>query len=339
MILVLLVFALWRRPEKYDSMVAKHIGGEPVKAVYIEDYGSADVLQTGQLEPPQTGEKDVLIEAIAASVNPVDWKIREGYLSQFLKYDFPLILGWDVAGVVARVGNAVTNYKVGDRVFSRPATERNGAYAEYVAVDEDLVAPMPSNLSFQEAASIPLAGLTAWEAIVEIAHVEAGQKVLVHAGAGGVGVYAIQLAKALGAYVATTASLKNKEFVTSLGADKVIAYDEEDFWEVLQDYDMVLDTLGNDVLKKSLDVLKEQGIVVSIAGQPDEQELRQKKVRGEYFFLQPDGAKLVRLGALFEEGKMKPVVGEVFPLNDVKKAHELSETLHARGKIVLDIKA
>ncbi|QQE78271.1 NADP-dependent oxidoreductase [Alicyclobacillus sp. SO9] len=309
-----------------------------MKAVYIEEYGSADVLQTGLLEPPETGDKDVLIEAHAASVNPVDWKIREGYLRQFLKYDFPLILGWDVAGVVAHVGSGVRNFKVGDRVFSRPATERNGTYAEYVAVDEHLVASMPSNLSFQEAASIPLAGLTAWEAIVEIAHVEAGQQVLVHAGAGGVGVYAIQLAKALGAYVATTASSRNREFVRSLGADKVIAYDEQNFWEVVKDYDMVLDTLGNDVLEQSIGVLREEGIVVSIAGQPDEQQLKQNNVRGHYFFLQPDGTKLARLGAMFEEGKMKPVVGKVFPLDDVKSAHELSQTLHSRGKIVLSIK-
>lgn len=309
-----------------------------MKAVYIEAYGGREQLKYGELPMPEVGEHDVLIEAHAASVNPVDWKIREGYLRQMLPYHFPLVLGWDVAGVVKQVGSKVQRFKVGDEVFSRPATERNGTYAEYVAADEHLVAMKPKNLSFEEAASIPLAGLTAWEALVELAKVRAGQKVLVHAGAGGVGAYGVQLAKSLGAHVATTVSRNNVEYAKSLGADDVVAYDEADFSAVLRDFDVVFDTMGGEIQQKSFTVLKSGGVIVSIVSPPDKAEAEKRGVRTEYFFLQPDGEKLAKLGQLFEQGKMRPVVGAVFPLAETASAHELSETHHARGKIVLSIR-
>lgn len=310
-----------------------------MKAVYIENYGGTEQLKYGFLPKPDIGPSDVLIEAYAASVNPVDWKIREGYLAEYLPYKFPLILGWDVAGVVVSVGDQVSRFRVGDEVFSRPATERNGTYAEYVAVDEHLVAPKPRNISFEEAASVPLAGLTAWEALHEIAHVSPGQKVLIHGGAGGVGIYAIQLAKVFGAFVATTASGKNVEFVQSYGADEVIDYTEESFETMLAGYDVVFDTIGGDVQEKSFKVLSKGGILVSIVSPPDSNKAEQHGIRTGYFFLQPDGEKLARLGELIEAGEVRPVVGAVFPLEETAKAHALSETHHAQGKIVLSIRS
>lgn len=310
-----------------------------MKAVYIENYGGKDQLHYGDIPDPVVGPKDVLIQAYAAAVNPVDWKIREGYLKGHLEYAFPLVLGWDVAGVVLKVGPNVTTFQVGDKVFSRPATHRNGTYAEYVAVDEHLVAPKPDNITYEEAASVPLAGLTAWEALHELTHVAPNQKVLIHGGAGGVGIYAIQLAKAFGAHVATTASTSNLDFVKAYGADVAIDYTKDDFAEVLSDYDVVFDTIGGEVQQKSFQVLKKGGTLVSIVSPPSEDLAKEREVHTEYFFLQPDGNKLRQLGELIEAGKVKPVVGAVFPLEDTAKAHELSETNHARGKIVLTIRS
>ncbi|GMA62213.1 NADP-dependent oxidoreductase [Alicyclobacillus fastidiosus] len=306
-----------------------------MKAVYIEAYGGHEQLKYGELPNPIVGPKDVLIRAHAASVNPVDWKIREGYLQSRLQYQFPLILGWDVSGVVERIGDHVTRFKPGDAVFSRPATDRNGTYAELVAVDESLVALKPKNITFEEAASIPLAGLTAWDALHEIAHVSAGQKVLVHAGAGGVGIYAIQLAKAFGARVLTTTSTANVQFVQAYGTDEVIDYTMEDFAQVASACDVVFDTIGGAVQEKSFGVIAPGGILVSIVSPPDEAKAKAAGIRTGYFFLQPDGEKLARLGQLVEEGKLRPVVGAVFPLEQTAKAHALSESHHARGKIVL----
>ncbi|WP_067934017.1 NADP-dependent oxidoreductase [Alicyclobacillus kakegawensis] len=309
-----------------------------MRAVYIEAYGGKEQLKYGELPRPAIGADDVLIEVHAAGVNPVDWKIREGYLKQRLNYTFPLILGWDAAGVVVETGSNVTQFQVGDKVFTRPEIERNGSYAEYLAVVERLVAPMPKNISFEEAASIPLAGLTAWQALVDTAHVQSGDKVLVHAGAGGVGVYAIQIAKAYGAHVATTVSERNLDLVRSLGADVVIDYVREDFVERVRDYDIVLDTMGGDVQRRSYDVLKPGGILVSIINPPDPDTAAKHRVRAEYFFLEPDGKKLAKLGELVEQGRVRPVVGHVFALEQAAKAHELSESHHARGKIVLQVK-
>lgn len=308
-----------------------------MKAVYIERYGGRETLQFGELPMPELGPNDVLIRERAAAVNPVDWKIREGYLQKRRQYTFPLILGWDVAGVIEAIGEHVHHFRVGDEVFARPDINRNGTYAQYVAVDESLVAKKPKNITFEEAASIPLAGLTAWQSLREIAQVSPGQKVLVHGGAGGVGIYAIQLAKIFGAYVATTCRADNAEFVRSYGADEVIDYRTQAFDELLSGYDVVFDTLGGEVQQRSFRVLKKGGILVSIVSPPDENLASRYGVRGAYFFLEPDGEKLAQIGKLVEEGKLRPVVGAVFPLSEVAKAHELSESHHARGKIVLQI--
>ncbi|GAX91755.1 NADP-dependent oxidoreductase [Effusibacillus lacus] len=309
-----------------------------MKAVIIENYGGRDQLKLVDTPVPEIRERDVLVEVHSASVNPVDWKVREGRLKARITYEFPLILGWDLAGVIKQVGSHVTKFRVGDEVFSRPDISRNGTYAEYTVVEENLLAIKPSNLTFEEAASVPLAGLTAWEALVEISQLKTGDKVLIHAGAGGVGGYAIQLAKSLGAYVATTVSGRNVKFVKELGADEVIDYGLQDFSKVLHDFDVVFDTVGGEVQTKSFEVLKENGILVSIVSPPNQEVALQKKVRPEYFFLQPDGEKLAKLANLFETGDMKPIVGSVFSLSEVAKAHELSESGHAQGKIVIKIK-
>lgn len=308
-----------------------------MKAIYIDQYGGREQLKYGEVPNPTLRDHDVLIEVHFAAVNPVDWKIREGYLQKRIEYRFPLVLGWDVSGVVAQVGSSVTKFKVGDPVFSRPAIDRNGTYAEYVAVDEELVAAKPKNMSFDEAAAVPLAGLTALEAL-ETAELIAGQKVLVHAGSGGVGTFAIQIAKAKGAYVATTVSDRNVEFVSSLGADEVIDYTHQDFSSKLADYDVVFDTIGGEVQEKSFRVLRKNGILISITAQPDALTGEQYGVRTAYFFLQPDGEKLAKLGQMIEQGKVKSVIDSVFALADTAKAHERSESRHARGKIVIRVR-
>jgi len=310
-----------------------------MKAVVIETYGDIDVLQLKDMPVPELGDRDLLIEVHAASVNPVDWKVREGYLKELILHKFPLILGWDVAGVVKERGISAGRFKIGDRVFSRTDIARNGTYAEYVAVDEELVAMMPDNLSFEEAAAVPLACQTAWQALVETARVKQGDRVLVHAASGGVGTFAVQIAKNRGAYIAATCGAANARLVKSLGADEVIDYATTDFSGVLHDFDTVLDTMGGEIYRKSFSVLKKGGIVVSLLERPDDSLARETGTKAEYMFLQPDRERLSEIAALLREGKIKPVLNSVLPLEEVKKAHSISQSHHAKGKIVLKVKA
>lgn len=276
---------------------------------------------------------DVLIRIYATSINPIDWKVRNGWLAEQLPLTFPAVLGWDAAGVVEAVGTEVTRFRPGAPVFSRPATNRYGTYAEFVAVDEGLVAEKPSNLTYLEAASIPLAGLTAWEALVELAQVERGQRVLIHGGAGGVGSYAVQLAKARGAYVAATAGPDNLDYVASLGADQVVDYRHQRFEAAVEPVDVVFDTIGGETQDRSYAVLKRGGTLVSITQPPSPEEAARHGVKGQWFFLEPDGNKLRQLGALFSQGMMKPAVHTQWPWEDLPEAHRLSEGGHVRGKI------
>ncbi|WP_088009089.1 NADP-dependent oxidoreductase [Indiicoccus explosivorum] len=312
-----------------------------MKAVVIDRYGGKEELKERQIDRPKIKADQVLLEVYATSVNPIDWKLREGYLQEKLPFEFPIVLGWDAAGIIAETGADVTGFKAGDRVFARPATTRQGTYAEYTAVDADLLARMPEKMTFEEAAAIPLTGLTAWQCLVEFAAIQEGDKVLIHAGAGGVGNFAIQLAKSFGAYVATTASKENEEFVKSLGADRFIDYQNEAFEEVLEDYDIVLDTIGGDVLDKSYRVLKKGGRLVSVAGQPSEEDAQKHGVKAGFVWLEPDGKQLQKLADLYEAGELEPVIGETFELSEqgVREAHALSETHHAKGKIVLRVKS
>lgn len=306
------------------------------RAIVIEEYGHADQLKESNVALPELGEHQVLVKIKATSVNPIDWKLREGYLAQMMPWDFPIILGWDVAGEIVEIGSAVKDWQVGQEIFSRPETTRFGTYADYTIVDDHLLARKPEGASFEDAAAVPLAGLTAYQALFTHGKLKAGEKLLIHAGAGGVGIYAVQLAKNIGATVITTASKKNHALLKELGADQVIDYHTTDFSEVLEDIDLVFDTMGGDVQRDSFKVLNENGRLISIVSQPDE-ELAKNVAVAESIWLQPDGKQLQEIADLMTEGKVKSVVGHTYPLTaeGVKKAHELSETHHAKGKIVL----
>lgn len=308
-----------------------------MKAIVINQYGSADELVEREVPLPEIKDNQVLVKLKATSINPIDWKMREGYLKEMLPYEFPIILGWDAAGIVTKVGEKVTSFQPGDKVFARPKTNPTGTYAEYVAVEEDLVCPLPENSSFDEAAAIPLTGQTAWVALVEISHIKKGDRVLIHGGSGGVGHLAIQIAKHFGAYVATTASGKNEDFIKSLGVDEFINYKEQDFETLLKDYDIVLDTQGGETQEKSFSVLKKGGILVSIAAPPDEEKAVEKGIKTGYFFLEPDGERLRKLAELMESGELKVTIGKTLPFTQegLRKAHRASEEHGVPGKIVV----
>ncbi len=311
-----------------------------MKAIVIDNYGGKEQLKEREVEKPTINENQVLVEIHATSINPIDWKLREGYLKEMLPWEFPIILGWDAAGVIVEVGENVKNFSVGDRVFTRPATTRQGTYAEFVPVEENLLAHMPESMSYEEGAAIPLTGLTAYQCLVDFADLKKGDKVLIHAGAGGVGSMAIQIANSIGAYVATTASDKNDELVKSLGANQVINYREEEFSELLEDFDAVLDTMGGEVLDKSFKVLKKGGKLISIAGQPSAEKAEEHEVTASDYWLEPNGEQLQQLANLYVSGEFKPSIGHVFDFTEqgLKDAHELSESHHARGKIVIKVK-
>ncbi|GGL49923.1 NADP-dependent oxidoreductase [Sporolactobacillus putidus] len=309
-----------------------------MKAVVINHYGSKEELHEILVEDPVPGPRQVIVKLSATSINPIDWKLREGYLKQLFDWPFPIILGWDAAGVIIEVGEQVTEWKKGDRVFARPATTRFGTYAEYAAVDADLLARIPENISFAEAASVPLAGLTAWQALFDHADLKPGEKVLVHAGAGGVGSLAVQFAKARGAYVIATAGAENSDFLKSLGVDEVIDYHTTHFEDVLSDIDVVFDTMGGEIQKASFKVLKKgTGRLVSIVSAPDQTLAERYGVAAESIWLKENGEQLKEIADLLASGKVKAIVGTEFPFSEqgLKEAHALSETHHARGKIVI----
>ncbi|MDC3412116.1 NADP-dependent oxidoreductase [Aquibacillus sp. 3ASR75-11] len=311
-----------------------------MKAIVINEYGSKEVLKETEIPKPDITDDQVLVEVHATSINPIDWKTRAGYLQEKLDFSFPIILGWDVAGTIVEVGDKVTDYQIGDEVFARPATTPNGTYAEFTAVDENLLAKKPENVTFEEAASIPLVGLTAWQCLVDITNIKKGDTVLIHAGSGGVGSIAIQLAKHFGAFVATTASEQNEAYVKELGADQFINYKTQNFEEELSDFDIVLDTMGGDILEKSYTVLKRGGKLVTIAGQPNDDAAAKYGITAKFHWLEPDGTQLQKLADLLNKEIIKPQVGHVFDFSEeqLQKAHELSETHHAKGKIVVKVK-
>ncbi|WP_370149284.1 NADP-dependent oxidoreductase [Exiguobacterium profundum] len=309
-----------------------------MKAAYIEQYGGSDEFKVGELEQPTIGADDVLIEVHAASVNPVDWKLREGYLKEMLHFEMPLVIGWDVSGVIKEVGANVTELEVGDEVFSRPDIARQGTYAEYVAVDAHLVVKKPTSLNFEEAASLPLVAHTAWQVMFEVMDAKPGDRIFIGAGSGGVGTVAIQLAKAHGLYVVTSTSTPNVDWVKNLGADEVIDYKQQDPAEAVRDLDFVFDTMGGDGQGKLYRMLKENGMLVSISTPPNEEEAKQAKARAEYVFMQPTGERLKKIAEAVEKGELKPVIDRVFDLEDTKLAHDYGEEGHAKGKIVIRVK-
>jgi NADPH:quinone reductase-like Zn-dependent oxidoreductase len=306
-----------------------------MKAARIHAYGDASQIVIEDAPMPTLADDDVLIRVVATSVNPVDWKIRKGYLKSMIPYQMPLIMGWDVSGVVEKTGPAVTRFKPGDAVYSRPDIARNGAYAEYVAVRESEIAFKPATISHVEVASLPLVSITAWESLFTTAHLTAGQKVLIHAGAGGVGSIAIQLAKAKGAHVTATASAAKSALVTSLGADEVIDYRAQDFSQVARDMDVVFDTVGGEVQEKSWSVLRPGGFLVSITDRPSEDRAKAEGKRAGFVFIGPNAPILTDLAGMVDAGQVRTLIGAEYGLNDTAKAQEASETGRATGKIVI----
>ena len=310
---------------------------DTMKAVRIHQYGGPEVLIFEDAPRPVPGFAEVLIRVHAAGINPIDWKIRAGYLKDVRPYTFPLILGWDLSGVVEVLGPGAGEFKIRDEVYSRPDSARNGAYAQYIAVKELEVAFKPKSIDHIHAGAIPLACLTAWQAIFDTAGLSAGQKILIHAAAGGVGSFAVQLAKWKGAYVIGTASEENQSFLRKLGVDEPIDYEETQFEDFVRDVDVVFDTIGGDTQKRSWKVLKKGGILVSIAAPPSAEEAAKSGVRQAYIRMTPNGAELTEITRLVDTGKLKPVVETVLPLADARQAHELSQMGHTRGKIVLRV--
>jgi alcohol dehydrogenase len=333
-----------------------------MKAFIVDRYRSKDGVRAGEMPAPELREDDVLVQIHAAGVNLLDSKIRDGEFKRILPYRFPLILGNDVAGVVVRVGSRVRRFAPGDEVYARPDDDRIGAFAEFIAIREDSVANKPKNLTMEEAASIPLVGLTAWQVLVERAHLKQGQKVLIHAGSGGVGTVAIQLAKHLGAIVATTTSTANLEWVKRLGADLVIDYRKDDFETILHDYDVVVNSLGEETLEKSLRVLKPGGKLISISGPPDpdfakdrglswilrlamrllsyriREKAKRHHVSYSFLFMRASGEQLREMGSLIDAGIIRPVVDRVFPFESTKEALAYVEKGRAKGKVVVKVR-
>ncbi|MEU0266019.1 NADP-dependent oxidoreductase [Nocardioides sp. NPDC006303] len=328
-----------------------------MKAFVVTHYGP-DGLEAADVPAPTVGPRDVLVDVRAASINPLDKMVRNGELKQLLKYKPPFTLGHDVSGVITQVGSEVRDFKVGDEIFARARDLRIGTFAEQIAIDSDDISLKPRSLSFEEAAAVPLVALAAWQALVGLASVKPGQKVLVHAGAGGLGSTVIQVAKHLGAYVATTAHSKDVEKVRALGADEVVDYTSTDFAEVLSGYDVVLDSLGTASLEKSLTVLKPGGLAISVVGPPDPHmadqlgkpllkpvmallsrkiRSRAKKlgVRYSFLFMEANGTQLTTLAALYDDGILKPVLDRTFPFADTIEAMAYVEQGKANGKIVV----
>ena len=332
-----------------------------MKAFIVEKYKKNGPLRLADRPEPQVGGNDVMVRIHATAINLLDSKVRDGEFKLFLPYKPPFILGHDLAGPVLRVGANVQGFKAGDEVYGRPRDHRVGTFAEFIAVDQADLALKPASLTMEQAASIPLVGLTAWQALVEVAKVKPGQKVFIQAGSGGVGTFAIQLAKHLGATVATTTSTANVALVKSLGADVVIDYKRQDFEQVLSGYDLVLNSQDQKTLGKSLNVLKPGGQLISISGPPDvpfakslklnlmlrfvmrmlsRGVLKKAKARGvgySFLFMRADGAQLAQISSLIDAGVIRPVVDKVFPFAQTAEALAYVETGRAKGKVVVKV--
>ena len=305
-----------------------------MQAVRFHEYGPPDVLRVETVPRPQPGEGQVLVHVHSAGVNPIDWKIRAGYLQTFMPLDLPHIPGFDLSGTVAEVGAGVSEFAPGDEVFGRGA----GTYAEYAVAPEGTLAPKPAAVSFDQAATLAVGGVTAWAGLFEAAKLEAGQRLLVHGGAGGVGSFAVQLGHWKGAHVIGTASAQNLDAMRALGADEVIDYAAVRFEDVLHDLDVVFDTVGGEVTDRSWGVLRPGGILVVIAGQPDADTAAARGVRTSGTQAPEVTSPILRqLAGLVESGDLEPQVGETFPLADAARAHAVSETGHGRGRIVLHV--
>jgi NADPH:quinone reductase-like Zn-dependent oxidoreductase len=310
-----------------------------MKSAQISKYGSSEVIEITQnvtiLNMPAAGK--ILVNIKAAGVNPVDWKIREGYFQQMMRLQFPFILGMDFSGIVKEIGEGVLDFKQGDEVYGQAgvATGGSGAFAEMAMANAENITHKPKRLSHVEAAGLPLVGVSAWRALIENIGLSNGQRILIHGGAGGIGSIAIQLAKNLGAFVATTASANDKMFVQELGADQVIDYKSQNFEDLLHDYDSVFDTVGGETYKRSFKVLKKGGIIISMLEQPNSELMSQYDIRAIFLFTQADRERLTKLAEWVDQNNIRVNVDRTFLLDEASKALDYQKDVHPRGKVVL----
>lgn len=336
--------------------------GKKMKALILKRYGKSDQLAFADIPRPAIKPNEILVQVHAVGLNPIDNKIPTGAFKPIIKLQLPATMGSDVAGVVVEVGNRVTKFNVGDAIFASVFDLGTGTLAEFAVVPEYAAAPKPANLDFVEAASIPMVGLTAWQALKERAQVKPGQKVFIPAGSGGIGTFAIQLAKYLGAQVGTTTSTANVNLVKRLGADEVIDYKQQEFEDVLRGYDVVLGTVMGDGVKKSLQILNPNASVVSLIGPPDAafarargmnfvmkfifgllsrkiiNQARQRGAEYSFLFVHPDGRQLAEIGKLLEESHIRPVIDRVFPFTQTKEALAYLDAGRAKGKVVVQLR-
>lgn len=311
-----------------------------MKSVQIKKYGSSKVIEINQSAPePIVSVGKVLVIVKAAGVNPIDWKIREGYMQQKIQLQFPSTLGMDLSGVIKQVGEGVSAFKQGEEVYGQAAvvTGGSGAFAEMALANGDSIAHKPRNLSHAEAAALPLVGVSAWQALVENMALSKDQKILIHGGAGGIGSVAIQLAKYLGAYITTTVSTTDKQFVQELGASEVIDYKTQNFEDILNDNDAVFDTIGGETYKRSLKVLKKGGIIVSMLERPNLELMNQYGVKAIFQFTQVNKDRLTKLAQWVDQNNIRVNVEKTFSLDEAGNALDYQKDIHPRGKVVLAV--
>ena len=308
-----------------------------MKAIVFYEYGGPEVLKYEDVPRPKPKEDQILARVIAAGVNPVDGMIRSGMFAKDEKTAFPRILGADIAGVVEKTGSKITKFKAGDAVYAYISLDNEGGYAEYALATENEASPKPKSLDYVEAAAVPVVALTAWQALIDTAKLSAGETVLIHGGSGGVGTFAIQIAKGRGAKVIATASTANQDLLKQLGADVAIDYTKTKFEDIAKDVDVVLDSVGKDTLARSYGVMKKGGFIVSLVARPDQAELAKRGIRGSSLSAEPNSNELAEIGNLIDEKKIRVIVSQTFPLSEARKAHEQVATGHTRGKIVLKV--
>ena len=309
-----------------------------MKAAYIENYGDENTLMVGRQPQPATSDTQVLIKVSGAGVNPLDWLVRDGFLKDSGMHTLPLTLGWDVSGEVVKVGKNVTNLALGDEVFAYTPINEQGCYAQYVAVDSNIVAQKPQSITLLTAAAVPLAATTAWQGLVDGCKIKAGDRVLIHNAAGGVGSFAVQIAKELGAYVIGTASEAKAEYVKGLGVDEFIDYQQQDFEEAVTNVDAVFACVGgNNVVERSLKVLRNNGRLISLLDDMDSSLTLEKNIFFQRWMVMPNAEHLTKIANLIDSEKLTVHVEKVFPLEEVKLAHMLSQSKRVTGKIILSL--
>jgi NADPH:quinone reductase-like Zn-dependent oxidoreductase len=310
-----------------------------MNAIRIHNYGGPEVLLYEEAPRPRLKKGEVLIRVHAAGINPLDRKVRAGQLKEIIQHKLPLIPGWDVSGVVEEVGPAAAGqFEQGDEVFAMADPTRNGGYADYIAVREGMVAMKPKSLHHVRAAAAPVSALTAWRSLFDLGQLQSGQRILIHGGSGGIGHFAVQLAKWKGAYVLATASTKNQELLRKVGADETIDYTSQKFEDVAHNLDIVLDTIGGETQERSWGVLKQGGVLISLVQPPSQEKAKQFGMRGMMCSVQPDGAQLSNIAKLIDSARLRPTIDRILPLSEARRAHELSQNGHVHGKIVLRVK-